>query len=188
MFGLILTRLRSRLQGAAMTGLAELRMHLRDEHIHDGAFKERLRKRNITTHSNTISDANSTTNQPAANTPNPDPAETPNESQPTEGEELPQETHHPEPPSSFGAIIDGLVDGAIADDLGEDISRPLDQGSEKKTIQELFDFSNSYWFELVQDTAMRGLAEEMEVYQLVDLDAEGEPTEANDNDITHNIL
>ena len=42
MFGIILTQLRSRLHAEALTNLAELRMHLRDEHIRNGTAKERL--------------------------------------------------------------------------------------------------------------------------------------------------
>jgi hypothetical protein len=49
MFGLILTRLRSRLWGKAMTDLAELRLHLRDEHVQSVIAKTCL-KRNTTSH------------------------------------------------------------------------------------------------------------------------------------------
>ena len=50
-FGITFTRLHSRLRPQAMTNLAKLRMHLRDEHIRSGVVKERV-KRTITSHSN----------------------------------------------------------------------------------------------------------------------------------------
>ncbi|EGO26656.1 hypothetical protein SERLADRAFT_436463 [Serpula lacrymans var. lacrymans S7.9] len=46
-FGLILTRLCSRMSIKLMTDLAELQLHLRDEHVHLGILKKKLRKRQI---------------------------------------------------------------------------------------------------------------------------------------------
>lgn len=41
-------------------------------------------------------------------------------------------------------------------------------------IRELFDFSNTYWEKMIQDKAGKGLDDELELYELLDLDAEGE--------------
>ena len=59
MFGLILTRLRSPLRTKAMADLAELRLHLRDEHLRQGLVKARL-QRSTTSHEN----ADTTTAEP----------------------------------------------------------------------------------------------------------------------------
>ena len=42
-------------------------------------------------------------------------------------------------------------------------------------IKQLFNFSNTTWLELQEKYCMCGLEEEMEVYDLVDLDAPSEP-------------
>lgn len=44
----------------------------------------------------------------------------------------------------------------------------------KIRISDLFDFRNDYWKAALKDASIRSLAEEMELYELVDLDAEGE--------------
>lgn len=44
----------------------------------------------------------------------------------------------------------------------------------KIRISDLFDLRNDYWKAALKDASIRSLAEEMELYELVDLDAEGE--------------
>lgn len=44
----------------------------------------------------------------------------------------------------------------------------------KIRISALFDLRNDYWKAALKDASIRSLAEEMELYKLVDLDAEGE--------------
>jgi hypothetical protein len=41
-------------------------------------------------------------------------------------------------------------------------------------IRDLFDFMQSYWVEAYDKLAMRGLQDELELYELLDLDADGD--------------
>ncbi len=44
-------------------------------------------------------------------------------------------------------------------------------------IKDLFDFTQSYWVDSYSKLAMRGLQDELELYELLDLDAEGNTVE-----------
>ena len=52
-------------------------------------------------------------------------------------------------------------------------------------IRDLFDFTQSYWVEAYDKLAMRGLQDELELYELLDLDADGDTVE-NEADDTLN--
>ena len=52
-------------------------------------------------------------------------------------------------------------------------------------IRDLFDFTQSYWVEVYDKLAMRGLQDELELYELLDLDADGDTVE-NEADDTLN--
>ena len=69
----------------------------------------------------------------------------------------------------------------VAED--EDDSNAADEGNPNEQasfgptqirISTIFDFDNEHWTRSMRGVAIRGLAEEMELYELVDLDAEGE--------------
>ena len=52
-------------------------------------------------------------------------------------------------------------------------------------ILELFNVDNEYWTDVFRASSMRGLTEEMELHELLDLDGEGEVNpEENSQDIT----
>jgi hypothetical protein len=57
------------------------------------------------------------------------------------------------------------------DDSGSGISL----GKIHIQISQLFNYANPTWIELEERYCFRGLEEEMEVYDLVDLDVPGEP-------------
>ena len=50
---------------------------------------------------------------------------------------------------------------------------------EKIKLAELFDFSNTMWIDITRRTCMKSLDEELELYELVDMDAEGEADDGN---------
>ena len=52
-------------------------------------------------------------------------------------------------------------------------------------IRDLFDFTQSYWVEAYGKLAMQGLQDELELYELLDLDADGDTVE-NEADDTLN--
>jgi hypothetical protein len=158
MFGITLTRLRSRLRPQAMINLAELQMHLRDEHNRSGVVNERL-KRAITSHSNSTQPLEQ--QQQALESPDEDEIE----GEPTT--------------TSFQGVVEKMVE-RVAED--EDDSNAADEGDPNEQasrptqirISTIFDFNNEHWTRSMRGIAIRGLAEEMELYELVDLDAEGE--------------
>ena len=52
-------------------------------------------------------------------------------------------------------------------------------------IRDLFDFTQSYWVEAYDKLAMQGLQDKLELYELLDLDADGDTVE-NEADDTLN--
>ncbi|KAF8439777.1 hypothetical protein L210DRAFT_3760768 [Boletus edulis BED1] len=80
-------------------------------------------------------------------------------------------------PDSFESIARSLEERSQLDDArgSQDFTPPF----EKKR---LFDFSNMTWLEITSRTSMKSLGDELELYELVDKDAEGE---ADDGDIVN---
>ena len=144
MFGITLTRHRSRLHVTALTNLAELRMHLRDEHLHNGTKRKRY-ARNITTHANPP-------HATASSGPVAPPAAAAEHNEPVD--DMPTA-----PPSeSFRETIDHLIQSVEEDENDEGASF-----CEKKVkISEMFDFQNPHWQAITRAHTMRSLREEME--------------------------
>lgn len=173
MFGITLTRLRSRLRPQAMTDLAELRMHLRDEHLKAGSVKERY-KRKITSHSASNSQANNNRDPESSTNSNAQIGSNLAQGSATESEV--DEVRDVSFESSFASLIGNITARAEEDDddepdipLADLTLRPINA-----RISELFDLKNDYWKAPLKDACIRSLAEELELYELVDLDAEGE--------------
>lgn len=174
-FGLILTRLRSRLGLKNLLNIAELSLHLRDEYSQsDKAASDRLRrKRKI------IPNPPATNPPSVTNTNQPIPPDTAN------SEELPssdQETQisstsntENEDLESFTGIIDmlGQQSDADQDDDSDDFTSPF----EKEPLCSLFNFQDKTWVEMTERISLRSLDEELELYELIELDAEGEDDE-----------
>jgi len=55
-------------------------------------------------------------------------------------------------------------------------------------IQELFNFENKYWQSLVKATVTRTFDRELEIYNMLDLDADGEDIEVDVDDATGEIV
>ncbi|KAI5998190.1 hypothetical protein EDD15DRAFT_2162292, partial [Pisolithus albus] len=185
MFGLTLTRLRSRLRSEAMTSLAELRLHLRDEHARSGQAKHRL-KLCATTYSTGpkpgLQSADSTTSQAATSSTSLDPQLQPSPSSPQANTDNVANSEY----DDTGPTADHTVaehDMTITEITSCLITSANDAGSdeestlpfEKLKLSELFEFSNPHWMAITKTVAMRGLQEELELYELVELDAEGVP-------------
>lgn len=135
-----------------MTDLAELRMHLRDEHMRTSAVKARL-SRKITSHA-----------KPDGSTPSG------STTQPNSNDAAHDITTDGDGEGSFRSIINRLVENATEDDHDDGV-RLCDR---KIKISNLFDLQNTYWKGLTEAQAFRGLREELELHELVNLDAEGE--------------
>lgn len=177
MFGLTLTRLRSWLRTQAMTNLAELRMHLRDEHLRKGTTKARF-SRNITSHT-------SADQLPPNALPHTSTAPTAAETNPSTSHDVANDPETSTGSNSFRNIVNQLVE-SVADDNRDD---GVSFCEKKVKISVLFDFENSHWKAITQAHALRSLREELELHELIDLDADGEadPDESVDG-MTEGLL
>ena len=90
--------------------------------------------------------------------------------------ELPSAAQYTPPQSDFRrfAINSSEMDQS-EDKLGS--VNTVGSGSvtvEKLTIADLFNFGHSYWTSRLETSGLRGLDEELSIYDLLDLDAEGD--------------
>jgi hypothetical protein len=161
MFGITLSRLRSRLRPQAMTDLAELRLHLRDEHLKSGRIKERMKRKMTSHHSEVAQDASS---QPAVSST----ATTTgfDSNNPQAESELPVDNS-----DADSGLLRHITSSLIRDDE-DDGDNDFDHTSRK--IADIFNYENSVWTEISKELAIRGLDDELELYELIDLDAAGE--------------
>jgi len=81
-------------------------------------------------------------------------------------------------------IVQKLIDAV---DTDNDSDEPPEPSTDMLSIpiRDLFDFTQSYWVEAYDKLAMRGLQDELELYELLDLDADGDTVE-NEADDTLN--
>jgi len=167
LFGHILTKLRSRLRTEAMVQLAELKLHIRDEYTKNAQAKQHLKRH--------IAGAPRSESAP--------PAATTSTASPSHSTQAVDEDRHEDSASSAGpaegslqAIADGLI--SMAKDASELSEEDNEHGPFPSTLSftlaELFDFSVDYWVQSSEATGNRGLQDELELYELVDLDASGE--------------
>jgi hypothetical protein len=160
LFGLILTKLRSRLALEKMLDLAELRLHLRDEYMRRGSVKDRLRRpRHIIPDPLPPQNKDTTTTSSNEITP-----------------EITPETSRFDSDSdenSLTSIAEALGQRSELDDA-EDPAAAFTSIFEQIQLQQLFNFSDDTWTKLMERIGMRSLDDELEFYELVELDAEGE--------------
>jgi hypothetical protein len=174
MFGLILTRLRSRLRTKAMADLAELRLHLRDEHLRQGLVKARL-QRSTTSHENAgtgAADPQEASLAPASQQP-PSAVQDHADTLPGATDETDNQTLH--------AIADLFIQQVDED---EDFIAPgsQPQGAIQITIAHLFNFSNSYWTTHLKAFASRSLNDELELYELIEAESDGDVSAGHEMD------
>jgi hypothetical protein len=172
MFGLILTRLRSRLRTKALSDLAELRLHLRDEHLRLGSVKTRL-QRNTTTHVGAVT-LECPSNAPELST----------TAQPVNSHQSEPESDATEPPdsSSLTAIAGVFMQQVDDDEDLEDEAHSSHNGSIRVTIAQVFDFSNVYWTTYLKSFAFRSLNDELELYELIESSGAGDELEGPEMD------
>jgi hypothetical protein len=171
LFGHILTKLRSRLRTEAMVQLAELKLHIRDEYTKNTHAKQRL-KRHIAGAPRSTAVHSTASASPAA----PTPTLPLSHSTQTAGEGEREDSA-----SSAGPVAEGSLQ-AIADRLISMANEDCDENGEDEpfpstlsfTLADLFDFSDNYWVKSSEATGNRGLQDELDLYELVDLDASGE--------------
>jgi hypothetical protein len=172
LFGATLTKLRSRLGLKNLINLAELRLHLRDEYMRMGDNKSRLRRpRKI------IPDPP----HPPSTTPSLEPPIDPALDDPSLSEQLDDEENDDH---SLGSIASVLAQRSIDDDDTMEYGSVFD----KVPLQQLFQFADESWVKLIEGFGMRSLEDELEFYELVDMDAEGDDDEQTFDDMMSSTI
>ena len=177
-FGNTLTKLRNRLGTDTLTSLAELKMHIRDEHVRSKETKERMKRFFGATTATTTNAASTSAPSPVDLQP-PATLEQPLVSA-TDSEIMDLDLDPSLDPAilqasddtrnDFGRVVDSFVRLTKGDEDNEDTQ------TSEMTIQicQLFDFGSSHWVSQHERSASRSLDEELELYELLDMDAAGE--------------
>jgi len=165
-FGNTLTKLRNRLGIETLTSLSELKMHIRDEHVQKET-KKRM-KRMFVTRSEAARTANKT-QQPL-----PPPVNELSTSGDPDIDENFDPTARPQSNDRFWDMAARHSLSAQEDETDrEPVTNPNVIGRTVKLV-ELFNFTEPYWISQYERAARRTFDEELELYELLDLDAEGE--------------
>ncbi|KAF5381398.1 hypothetical protein D9615_008423 [Tricholomella constricta] len=183
-FGNTLTKLRNRLGVGTLTALTELKMHIRDEHVRKQS-KDRVKRQFTARNSSTTTPSAMPAEQCPliAITPvttaaapslgkhweegsfesglNDDGATEPNAEQSSPGNDF----------RSIASSHSMMVD---LDDRDNHPVRDPDTIGHQIPISELFDFSRTHWVDTYSHVAERSFDEELALYELLDLDADGE--------------
>lgn len=152
-----------------MLQLAELKLHIHDEYAKNTNAKQRLKRhiagapRSTETTQSAIQ-ASSSATAPLAQT--------------SHSTEIVEDETNDNTASSAGpaegslrTIADQLIAMANEDDNDDDQNAASPQ---KFTLTRLFDFTVDYWLKSSEATGYRGLQDELELYELIDMDASGE--------------
>lgn len=163
-FGLTLTKLRSRLGTSTLTSLGELKMHIRDEHMRKET-KKRM-KRLFASRLQTLGPGGAPAPVLATDSASMGSAT---------GADLPAS---PVESSVQADGLRGIVETQtrrIAEDETdrEPVTRSTIIGH-PISLSDLFDFSQPHWVQHYENAARRSFDEELEMYELLDLDAAGE--------------
>lgn len=99
------------------------------------------------------------------------------------------------PPNTFRCLIEQHITQAGIDNAYDEPLFPSGPPTREFTqrlplmfIQDIFDFENTYWQVLIKKTVTRTFDQELEYYNLLDLDADGEDVGIDVDDTTGQIL
>ena len=169
-FGNTLTKLRNRLGNKTLTSLAELKMHIRDEHVHEGEMKKCLKR---VFGAAETAPGTSPPSVPQVSTTAPEPSMLPPAPETDVEMELDPAILRAsdDARNDFGRIVESFARLAEGDQDEGDVRMPSHISS---PICELFDFKKNHWVSLHERSASRSLDEELEFYELLNLDAPGD--------------
>jgi hypothetical protein len=180
-----------------MLNQAELKSHIRNEHLANSDKRGKLwdrfnsqkeiSKMSIIHSSNLI--LSSSACQPVHNP-------SPRHGSPSqEGSDTVAAHSNDNADTGFRDLIAQYVTQADKDDGNNEPlfpSGPLPQGTMNRLplipIQDLFNFQNAYWRSLIETTITRTFDKELEFYDMLDLDADGEDLDADVDTYTSDIL
>lgn len=162
-FGNTLTKLRNRMGTSTLSSIAELKMHVHNEH-HLNSTKKRM-KRMFSTRSKTALEEPvlSTAAQPSGSQPG---SLASNEIMSSIDDDLDQSTHNPRPPG-FRDFISDRPSAPIEDYELYDCH----SSRGKMSLADLFNFGNQHWIGLYEECAKRSYEEELALYDLLNEDA-----------------
>ncbi len=171
-FGNTLTKLRNHLGTQTLSSLAELKMHIQDEHLRNGKTKEHMKRffgRSQTSAplAQPVSQHTSVSAPPPTDETEMDSAMDINPVLQQPSELIDKFNHITE---LFGRLASG-----DDDDGGEQMpSANQDKDQVSIAIADLFNFTNRIWIPAHERSTSWSLDEELELYELLDLDVPGE--------------
>ena len=173
-FGMTLTKLRNRLGLGTLTSLSELKMHIRDEHMQKET-KTRMKHMFIQRTESARPAALSA--QPL---PIPEPPSiittSPADPQPSNA----SNANVPQPQSNdrFSDMATRHMQSAEEDETDREPVTAVNVIGRLVKLVELFNFTDSHWVQSYEKAVRHSFDEELELYEVLDMDAEGEE-EAN---------
>ena len=196
-FSNILTKVRNRTGKETLQTLAEIKLHVRDEHLAHTEMKTRLKRRFGTVDLSFATPPSSSSTQPnditeASQIPMTSSIPSTSNSSNEAAESNIENAHMDDQSAQFlSTIIDQFIQQGELDVLEPEDFVPITSMAQCATIslEGLFDFSRDYWITHHQRTGRRSLDEELEVYNLLDADLPGEEgAEVAIDDTTADIL
>jgi len=186
--------------------LAKLKMHIRDEHVHKQTKKRLKRVFQVRTDAERAAAALAVPSQPSTHTASPQQpvypeatGNSPDESEASDGDDNDDAPHaggsssqcSPRARSQLTNSFRSMVEqqSQLVDDDDTDCTpvRPSTIGL--TPIKSLFDFSRSHWVDMYSKSSIRSFNEELQLYEMLDLDAEGEDNvDVDVDDNTEDIL
>jgi hypothetical protein len=163
-YGVTLTKLRNRLGTQTLTSLGELKMHIRDEHIRRDT-KKRM-KCLFTTRAQAAPSMVPTTTAPPSGPVMGQAAEDAGDVAPTDPE--------PRTGGGFQELTQAHTQSAAEDETDQaPVTISTIIGS-PVPLQRLFDFTDPHWVVRYEKSARLSFDQELELYELLDLDGAGE--------------
>ena len=174
-----MTKLRTRLKSSNLLSLADLKLHIRDQHLRDGSKRD-IRQQSFGLWDSKKKDRNESSEDipidPVLSTDpypdhDPDPTLAPNNS--LDSDNVSNRT--------LETIQSALEQVALSENNNSEEARTWSPSDLQVKLSELFDFSESGWVEFTRRNAKASLEDEERIYDLLDLDAPD--TESLDFDI-----
>jgi hypothetical protein len=174
-----------------MTAISELKMHIRDENLRNQTKTQLKHEFATRTHPTMAADASATTSSlPLASNPSqPQPPTTSSDNARACNSGIDSGSFDEQPTNDFQAIVDHHAQLVDEDDHDNDPTTTPTTLQHPIKIVDLFDFTRSHWVKMYSKTPQRSSEEELELYELLDLDGEGgEDANIDVDDSTADVL
>ena len=194
-YGIILNKHRNRLLLKNLQNQAELKAHTRDEHIRDNNKRKRL-KRHFSTHKdvhraeNTPAPPSPIVPQPCSNTissPSEPTQSFTSDVSPTSDDTTPIRS---DTPYTLRHFVEQQSIRGIEDNTDNEPIFPPTQFTRLPLIPiaNLFDFDEASWQKVTKEAMENTFDQELELFELLDLDADGEDAGIDVDDMTEDVL